>query len=80
MSINEDLIRRYPELKIKILTGSDSGTTKKEYFEDINLTLQACIIFIFSPVIQSGVDITIPMKMVYGVLSGLSNSQRALCK
>ena len=31
MSINEDLIRRYPELKINILAGSDSGMTKKEY-------------------------------------------------
>ena len=31
MSINEDLIRRYPESKIKILTGSDSGMIKKAY-------------------------------------------------
>ena len=28
--INEDLIRRYPDLNIKILTDSDSGATKKE--------------------------------------------------
>ena len=46
-------------------------------FEDVHQTLQACIIFMFSPVLESGVDITIPMKKVYGVLSGLSNSQRA---
>ena len=50
MSINANLIRNHPALNINILTGSDSGMTKKEYFEDINLTLQACIIFIFSPV------------------------------
>ena len=42
MSINEDLNRRYPDLKIKILTGSDSGATKKDYFEDINKTLDKC--------------------------------------
>jgi len=39
MSTNEDLNRRYPDLKINILTGSDSGATKKEYFDDINKTL-----------------------------------------
>ncbi|MFM7988334.1 MAG: hypothetical protein ACKPKO_54385, partial [Candidatus Fonsibacter sp.] len=32
MSINEDLNRRYPDLKIEILIGSDSGATKKDYF------------------------------------------------
>ena len=32
---------------------------------------------IFSPVIESGVDITIPMKKIYGVMSAQSNSQRA---
>ncbi|MFM7985958.1 MAG: hypothetical protein ACKPKO_42245 [Candidatus Fonsibacter sp.] len=35
MSINEDLNRRYPDLKINILTGSDSGATKNDYFDDI---------------------------------------------
>ncbi|MFM7989370.1 MAG: hypothetical protein ACKPKO_59660, partial [Candidatus Fonsibacter sp.] len=61
MSINKDLNRIYPDLKIKILTGSDSGATKKDNFNDINKTLGKCNIFIFSPVIESGVDITIPM-------------------
>ena len=51
--------------------------TKKEYFEDISESLKACSVFISSPVIEPGVDITIPMKKVYGVLSGLSNSQRS---
>ena len=33
--------------------------------------------FIFSPGIESGADITIPIKKIYGVLSSQSNSQRA---
>ncbi|MFM7982339.1 MAG: hypothetical protein ACKPKO_23770 [Candidatus Fonsibacter sp.] len=39
--------------------------------------MDKCNIFIFSPVIESGVDITIPMKKIYGVLCSQSNSQRA---
>ena len=30
MSINEDLIRKYPELKINVIMGSNSGITKNE--------------------------------------------------
>ena len=32
---------------------------------------------LFSPVLESGVDITIPMKNMYGVMSAQSKSQRA---
>ena len=39
--------------------------------------MDKCHIFIFSPVIESGVDITIPMKKMYGVLCSQSNSQRS---
>ena len=55
----------------------DSGTKNKAYFEDINETLQATNVFIFTPVIESGVDITIPIQKIYGVLCSRSNSQRA---
>ena len=51
--------------------------TKKLVFENINETLQNVNIFIYSPVIESGVDITIPVKKVYGALSCKSNSQRS---
>ena len=57
ISSNDDLIRRYPELKIKILSGSDSGMTTKEYCEDINETCSACNVFILSHVTESGVNI-----------------------
>ena len=40
-------------------------------------TLGPCNDFIFSPVIESGVDITIPMKKMYGVMSAQSNSRIA---
>ena len=77
MSLNDDIMNKHPKLKIKMLTGTDSGITKKDFFEDINTTLELCNVFIFSPVIESGVDITIPMKKIYGVVSAQSNSQRA---
>ena len=77
----EDLMRtlsgKYPHLKSLRLVGSDSGETKKQLFENINETLADVNIFIYSPVIESGVDITIPIDKVYGVLSAKSNSERA---
>ena len=63
-------------MNIKIQTGSDSGMTNQEYFEDIIQTSQACNLFMVSLVKESGADITIPMKKLYGVLSGLSKPQR----
>ena len=77
MSLNDNIMKKDPELKIKMLTGTHSGITKTVYFEDIKNTLEPCDVFIFSPVIESGVDITIPMKKIYGVMSAQSNSQRA---
>ena len=76
MSLNDDIRKRHPELKIYMITRKDSGITKTPY-EAINKTLEDCNVFIFSPVIESGVDITIPMKKIYGVMSAQSNSQRA---
>ena len=55
----------------------DSGMTKKEYLEDINKTLESTNVFIHSPVIESGVDISIPVKKIDGLLCSMSNSQRA---
>jgi hypothetical protein len=59
------------------LIGVDGGETKKQMMENINETLSDVNVFIYSPVIESGVDITIPVKKVYGVICGMSNSQRA---
>lgn len=77
MSLHDDIMRRHSDLKINVLTGYDSGITKKACFEDINKTLEACNVFIFSPVIESGVAITLQMKKIYGVRSSQSDSQRA---
>ncbi|MFM7986072.1 MAG: hypothetical protein ACKPKO_42840, partial [Candidatus Fonsibacter sp.] len=64
-------------MNIKRLIGSDSGETKRQALEDINLTLEDVNVFLYSPVIESGVDITVKVKKVYGMLSSSSNSQRA---
>jgi len=76
-SLEEDLKKRFSQLVVKRLVGLDSGETKKQFLEDINVSLQGVNVFIYSPVIESGVDITIPVKKLYGVLSCKSNSQRA---
>ena len=55
-------MKKHLELNIKMLTGTDSGITKKAYFEDTHKTLEPCNVFTFSPVIGSGVDFTIPMQ------------------
>ena len=68
---------RYPHLTIKRLIGSDSGETKRQVLEDINETLEDANVFLYSPVIDSGVDITVKVKKVYGMLCAKSNSQRA---
>ena len=77
ISIEEDLLKRFPHLNIQRLIGVDSGMKKKQMLEDINKTLSAVNVFIYSPTIESGVDITVPVKKVYGVLCCKSNSQRA---
>lgn len=77
VSLEEDLKRRFPDIKVKRLIGIDGGETKKKFLEDINESLADSNVFLYSPVIESGVDITIPVKKLYGVLSCKSNSQRA---
>ena len=77
LSLEEDLKQRFPHLSVKRLVGLDSGETKKQMLEDINRSLEAVNVFLYSPVIESGVDITIPVKKLYGVLCCKSNSQRA---
>ena len=71
------LNQEYPDLTILKLTGLDSGETKNQTLKDINETLKDINVFIYSPVIESGVDITIRVKKIYGTLSTKSNSQRA---
>ena len=77
LGLEDGLKIKYPYLNIKRLIGTDSGKTKKNFMEDINKTLESVNIFIYTPVIESGVDITIKVKKLYGVLSCKSNCQRA---
>ena len=77
LSLEDALKEKCPHLNVQRLVGLDSGKTKKDFLEDINKTLEKVNVFIYSPVIESGVDITIKVKKLYGVLSCKSNSQRA---
>ncbi|MFM7985867.1 MAG: hypothetical protein ACKPKO_41785 [Candidatus Fonsibacter sp.] len=77
VALEAELKERYPHLTIKRLIGSDSGETKRQALEDINETLEHVNVFLYSPVIESGVDIAVKVKKVYGLLSSKSNSQRA---
>ncbi|MFM7989593.1 MAG: hypothetical protein ACKPKO_60790, partial [Candidatus Fonsibacter sp.] len=59
------------------MIGSDSGETKRQALEDISETLEDVNRSLYSLVVESGVDITVKVKKVYGLLSSSSNSQRA---
>ena len=73
----DQIKEQLPHLTVKKLIGQDGGETKKQFFEDINETLEDTNVFLYSPVIEAGVDITVKVKKVYGILSTKSNSQRA---
>ncbi|MFM7981294.1 MAG: hypothetical protein ACKPKO_18460, partial [Candidatus Fonsibacter sp.] len=75
--LETELKERYPHFTIKRLIGSDSSETKGQALEDINETLDDVNVFLYSPVTESGVDITVKVKKVYGALCSSSNSQRA---
>jgi hypothetical protein len=77
VALEAEIQGQFPHLKVKKLIGTDSGETKKEYLEDINETLSDVNVFMYSPVIESGVDITVKVKKVFGILSCKSNCQRA---
>ncbi len=57
--------------------GLDSGETKTQFLDDVNVSLERANAFIYSPAIESGVDVTVPVKKAYGLLSCKSNSQGA---
>ena len=75
VSLHDHILRRHPELKINMLTRAESGITKM-----LNIAMKHWRrVFAFSPVIESGVDVTMPTKniyiYIYGVLSSPSNSR-----
>ena len=72
-----EIKEQLPHLTVRKLTGTDGGATKKLFLEDINETLSDTNVFLYSPIIEAGVDITGKVKKVYGILSAMSNSQRA---
>ena len=80
VALESELKERFPHHKIKRLVGSDSGETKRPALEDINETLEDFSVVLYSPVIELGVDITVKVKKVYGLLSFKSNFQRAFLR
>ena len=77
LGLAEELRRTYPKLVVKSLVGADSGETKRQMLSNINETLKDTNIFIYSPVLEAGVDITVKVKKLYGMLCAGSNSPRA---
>ena len=47
---------------VKKLIGQYGGETKKQFLEDINETLENANVFLYSPVIEAGADITAKVK------------------
>ena len=80
VALEKELKDKIPFLAVKSLVGTDSGETKRAFMEDVNEALKDINVFIYSPVIESGVDITIKVKKVYGILCSRSNCPRAYCQ
>ena len=80
VALEKELVQKYPHLAIKYLVGTDSGETKRQFMEDVNEALKDINVFLYSPVIESGVDITIPVKKVYGIFCSKSNGPRPYCQ
>jgi hypothetical protein len=62
LALYDKIREQLPHLVVKKLIGQDGGETKKQFFEDINETLENANVFLYSPVIEAGVDITVKAK------------------
>ena len=61
-ALYDRLRKQLPHLVVKKLVGADGGETARRCFEDINVTLEDTNVFLCSPVIEAGVDITVKVK------------------
>ena len=77
LALYNAIMEQLHHLTVKKLMGQDGGETKRQFFEDINETLEDTNAFLYNPVIEVAVDIAVKVKKVYGILSAMSNSQRA---
>ena len=78
LAVEESLKEQYPHLRILTVTGSSKADKEKqEIFMNINARLQDVNIFIYSPTLESGVDIQVPIHSMYGICTDKGNSQRA---
>jgi hypothetical protein len=80
VALEKELKEKFPLLAVKCLVGTDSGETKRQFMEDVNEALKDINVFLYSPVIESGVDITIKVKKVYGIFCSKSNGPRPYCQ
>lgn len=78
LKLEEELKRKYPEIKILLVSGSSKSEIEKEHiYKNVNVILEDVNVFIYTPSIEAGVDITIKIDSVYGIISSKGNSQRA---
>ena len=76
--LEKELQETYPHLKILTVTGnSKAEKEKQEIFSNINTMLEDVNVFIYSPTLEAGVDIQVPINSIYGISSCKGNSQRA---
>ena len=62
LALRDKIKEQLPHLVVKKLIGQDGGETKKQFFEDINVTLENTNVFLYSPVVEAGGDITVNVK------------------
>ena len=76
--IEEEIIKQHSDIKYKIYYGKTSDKLKSE-LQSVNDMWTNYQLIMYSPTIESGVDVTIPFDKLYGVCYGgdFTTSQRA---
>ena len=62
LNLEASLKERNPELNILVVSGSKSDKEKADIFKNINTVLEDKNIFIYTPSVEAGVDITIKIN------------------
>ena len=79
-NLKKEIVERYKHVVIFSLTGLDSNETKKNAFLDIDETVKKANIILYSPCIESGVDILTKVNFLYGILAAKSSTQAGFCQ
>jgi len=70
------LENKFNDIKILLING-DTGDDEKKLLKEVNINIIHYDVFIYSPSVEAGVNITIPFEKLFCILSDGSVSQRS---